>query len=197
MSTDGTAGTTRARVIEAARACFTEHGVAETSLETVANAAGVHRVTLHRAFPGGRAELIVEVLREAADGLAREVRARVAKAPTATAAAASAATYVVMQARNDPIVSEALASPEAQHALASAAGAPLQALIGEMWGLIATKAQETGEWARPDLDPAQLADHLARVLLSLATNPVGVATPAQVRRYLETFVLPAVIRAEP
>ncbi len=177
-------------------ACFAEHGVAETSLETVALAAGVHRVTLHRAFPGGRAELILEVLNRTADELAREVRIRVAKAPTATAAAATAATYVVMQARTDPILSEALAVPEAQLAMASAAGAPLQAIVGDMWDLIVQRAQETGEWARTDLDPAQLADHLARVLLSLATNPVGVATPAQVRRYLETFVLPAVIRAE-
>lgn len=196
MAPAGTTAPTRVRVTDAAMACFAEHGVAETSLETVALAAGVHRVTLHRAFPGGRAELILEVLNRTADELAREVRIRVAKAPTATAAAATAATYVVMQARTDPILSEALAVPEAQLAMASAAGAPLQAIVGDMWDLIVQRAQETGEWARTDLDPAQLADHLARVLLSLATNPVGVATPAQVRRYLETFVLPAVIRAE-
>lgn len=178
-------------------ACFAEHGVAETSLETVAVAGGVHRVTLHRLFPGGRAELMVEVLNRRASELAVEVAKRVRRAPTATAGAASAATYVVMQARRDPILAEIMAAPEAQEAVVTSVGAPLRTLMGEMWALIEERARETGEWTRHDVAPAALADHWGRVLLSLADNPTGAATQAQVRRYLETFVLPAVIRPEP
>ncbi len=194
MAAGGTSGSTRARVIDAAIATFREHGVADTSLETVATRAGVHRVTLHRVFPGGRAELLVEVLARVADDLARGVRSRVASAPTAAEAAVSAATFVVMQARNEPIIAEALSNPETQAAMATAAGEPLHLLLGEMWDLLVERAASTGEWTRQDLDPALFADHWSRVMLSLVTNPVGASTPAQVRRYLEIFVVPALIR---
>jgi AcrR family transcriptional regulator len=184
----------RDRLVDAAVACFTEHGVAETSLETVAAAAGVHRVTLHRAFPGGRAELIIEVLNRTAEVVAQQALAAVAEAPTAAAGATAAATHLVMRARQEPILLQALASPEAQEAMVTAAGAPLQRIMADVWAVIVRRAATTGEWIRDDLDPAALSGHWTRVLLSLATNPSGVATPTEVQVYLDTFVVAAVIR---
>jgi AcrR family transcriptional regulator len=53
---------TRERLLEATYECIARDGIAETSLETAARAAGVSRATLYRYFPGGREELVGEVI---------------------------------------------------------------------------------------------------------------------------------------
>ncbi len=52
----------RTRLLEGAYACIAEKGLAATSLEDAARAAGVSRATLYRYFPGGREELVRAVI---------------------------------------------------------------------------------------------------------------------------------------
>jgi AcrR family transcriptional regulator len=52
----------RTRVLEGAFRCVSEKGLAATSLEDAAQAAGVSRATLYRYFPGGRDELVGAVI---------------------------------------------------------------------------------------------------------------------------------------
>ncbi|MHB8243991.1 MAG: TetR/AcrR family transcriptional regulator [Acidimicrobiales bacterium] len=52
----------RTRLLEGAYQCIAERGLAATSLEDAATAAGVSRATLYRYFPGGREELIGAVI---------------------------------------------------------------------------------------------------------------------------------------
>lgn len=52
----------RTRLLEGAYACIAEKGLAATSLEDAARAAGVSRATLYRYFPGGRDELLRAVI---------------------------------------------------------------------------------------------------------------------------------------
>src|SRR3546814_19683578 len=49
---------TRRMIMEAARACFYERGVADTSVEQIARAAGVGRATLYLHFPNKDAILL-------------------------------------------------------------------------------------------------------------------------------------------
>jgi AcrR family transcriptional regulator len=53
---------TRNRVIEATYACVARWGLAKTTIEDAAREAKVSRATVYRAFPGGRDELISEVV---------------------------------------------------------------------------------------------------------------------------------------
>jgi AcrR family transcriptional regulator len=53
---------TRTRLLEAAYDCIARDGLAATSLEDAARTAGVSRATLYRYFPGGRDELVAEVI---------------------------------------------------------------------------------------------------------------------------------------
>lgn len=53
---------TRTRILDAAYECIAHDGLAATSLETAARAAGVSRATLYRYFPGGRDELVAAVI---------------------------------------------------------------------------------------------------------------------------------------
>ncbi len=52
----------RTRLLEGAYGCIAEKGLAATSLEDAAQAAGVSRATLYRYFPGGRDELVGAVI---------------------------------------------------------------------------------------------------------------------------------------
>lgn len=49
-------------MLEGAYGCIAEKGLAATSLEDAARAAGVSRATLYRYFPGGREELVEAVI---------------------------------------------------------------------------------------------------------------------------------------
>ena len=52
----------REQILDAAHACVIRYGVPKTTIEDVIKAAGVSRATLYKYVPGGRDELIVEVL---------------------------------------------------------------------------------------------------------------------------------------
>jgi AcrR family transcriptional regulator len=53
---------TRQRIIEATYACVARWGVAKTTVEDAAREAAVSRATVYRHFPGGRDELIHDVV---------------------------------------------------------------------------------------------------------------------------------------
>jgi AcrR family transcriptional regulator len=53
---------TREAVLAAGYSCIARFGVAKTSIADVATAAGVGRATVYRLFPGGREELLHEVV---------------------------------------------------------------------------------------------------------------------------------------
>jgi len=52
----------RARILEAAYSCVARWGLAKTTVEDAARYAGVSRATVYRYFPGGRDELIQQVI---------------------------------------------------------------------------------------------------------------------------------------
>jgi len=54
--------TVRERILEAGYACVARYGLAKTTVEDVARAAKLSRATLYRQFPGGRDQLLREVI---------------------------------------------------------------------------------------------------------------------------------------
>jgi len=52
----------RARILEATYSCVARWGLAKTTVEDAARYAGVSRATVYRYFPGGRDELIQQVI---------------------------------------------------------------------------------------------------------------------------------------
>jgi AcrR family transcriptional regulator len=53
---------TRQRILEATYACVARWGLAKTTVEDAAREAGLSRATVYRYFPGGREELVDEVV---------------------------------------------------------------------------------------------------------------------------------------
>jgi AcrR family transcriptional regulator len=52
----------RTRILEATLACIGRYGLAKTTMEDAAREAGMSRATVYRHFPGGREELVREVI---------------------------------------------------------------------------------------------------------------------------------------
>ncbi len=52
----------RTRILEATYACIARYGLGKTTMEDAAREAGMSRATVYRHFPGGREELIREVI---------------------------------------------------------------------------------------------------------------------------------------
>ena len=50
------------RVLEATYACIARYGIAKTTVEDVAREAGLSRATVYRQLPGGRDQLIADVI---------------------------------------------------------------------------------------------------------------------------------------
>ena len=48
----------RERVLEASLVCIGRYGLARTTVDGVAQAAGVSRATIYRHFPGGRDQIV-------------------------------------------------------------------------------------------------------------------------------------------
>lgn len=59
---DAGPGGLREQILDAAHACVIRYGVPKTTIEDVIKTAGVSRATLYKYVPGGRDELITEVL---------------------------------------------------------------------------------------------------------------------------------------
>ncbi|MEY3360344.1 MAG: hypothetical protein RL531_63, partial [Actinomycetota bacterium] len=66
MVTVTAAPSTEQRLLDATLACLARHGIAKTTLDDVARAAGVSRATLYRYFPGKQVLLSAAVATEAA-----------------------------------------------------------------------------------------------------------------------------------
>src|SRR5438132_13200822 len=54
--------TVRERILEAGYSCVARYGLAKTTVEDVARAARLSRATIYRHFPGGRDEVLREVI---------------------------------------------------------------------------------------------------------------------------------------
>jgi TetR/AcrR family transcriptional repressor of lmrAB and yxaGH operons len=185
---------TRARLVAAAADRFASHGFSRVSLEEVSTAAGVHRTTLHRHFPGGRDELVVAVLDREAGLMAAGMVERIESATTAFDALVDAATFAVMEGRRSQVVAALLGEPAARLVLMESAAEQLRATATGVWSLILARPGARLRAARPP-SAARVVDHLFRIILSLVEQPGEITTEAKVRSYMTQFVAPALLDA--
>ncbi len=100
----------RQRLITAAEACVDRYGVAKTTVEDVALAAGVSRATAYR-YVSGRDEVILAVLMRELGRLAERIRQRSARSTDVRATVITEILYAVRSVRrNDKLL--ALLAPD-------------------------------------------------------------------------------------
>lgn len=186
------AAVTRERVLDAAETCFGGGGLDHVTLDAIALAAGVHRATLHRNFPGGRDELVVGVLAREAGRLMDRVLAVIDEATDAESAVLDAATAIVLEVRARPGLQPLLAASATRAAVFGPAAAELRSAAANVWDHVASLAAQEGTPV-VHASSARVVDHLFRVGISLVADPGDLTDAEAVRAHLHTFVVPALL----
>ena len=181
----------RARLIDAAEACFSKYGVLKTTVEDVASAAKVSRATVYRYF-SDRDQLILGVLLRQADRFLDRLRVEIQRDPQFDNAIVNGVLFTVKAVRADEHLA-LLFAPEVAGVTTAVAGASeaMFQLTTEFLRPFFEAARETGA-LRKDVDLEEAAEWTLRIVLSLLTveGPTS-RNLEQERRFLATFLVPA------
>lgn len=180
----------RTRLIDAAEACFDRYGVLKTTVEDVATEAHVSRATVYRYF-GGREDLILAVLLREAGRFQSRLVGKLQKQENLADAIVEGVLFTVDSVRQDPHLA-LLFTPEAAGLTTRIAGAS-EALFSTTADFL-RPLLEGNEQLRAGLEFEEASEWLLRIILSLLTAPGPVErTRADQRRYLRTFLVPALV----
>lgn len=192
MAPSSTHPTTRELIVRAATECFAANGIRGTSMDDVAEAAGVHRATLYRLYAGGRDELVAEAfLARAIEVLANELPSTEESRP-ATEVLVEVFTSFVMICRADPVICEGICSDGARYFLTVERLRQFNTLTNQWAARL--RANAAAEGLDFQEDNLTVIDFLARTLISLVRDPGILTGEAEVRRFYADFVVPGIVR---
>jgi AcrR family transcriptional regulator len=187
-----TTAQTEERILDGARTCFSRFGLRKTAMEDIAREAGLSRGTLYRYFPDKEALYRAVSERETRFFL-EEIEERTAGVDTLGEKVIGVLLAAIEFLRENPMnAAMAATDPEAFAAAISTNGRELLELAVEGVTPMVREAIDKGE-VRSDLDPAQAAEWIVRVELSLISTPSVTFDrddPAELRRFLLGFLLP-------
>jgi len=182
------------RIVDALLECVGRWGISKTTAEDIARAAGISRATLYRAFPGGKEVVFEAVVRRETARLLTTITARLETADSLEDAAVigmveaarfltqhCALSYLLAHEPECVLPAFAFHRMDAALAVATAATAPhLRRFVAD------------------DEAAAAGAEWVVRLVLSYAVDPaptLDLTAEADVRRFVRTYVLPALDRA--
>jgi AcrR family transcriptional regulator len=180
------------RVLAAADECFGRYGIAKTTMEDVARAAGISRATLYRHF-ADRESLITESVRRRAKLNMKTAQAFFRRRATIEAKLTDGIVRNVRQGQRDPLV-RLLVAPE-EMALAARLlerSGLANELTRELWEPVLAQAQASGEIAA-DVDLVELCEWIAHLeIMFISQLEDTPEASAWVRRMVGQFVVPAI-----
>jgi AcrR family transcriptional regulator len=153
---------TRTRIIEAAHERVAADGIARTTIESVAQHAGLSRATIYRYFPGGRDELAAAVVSWEVGRFFDQLRADTEGTEGFADWMARRLQAARRRLDEHDVLQDAL-DQEADQVLPS-----LVSVVPIMLGLLRDELAErlAGERLRPGVDRGEAADLLSRLMLS-------------------------------
>ncbi|MFI6310264.1 TetR/AcrR family transcriptional regulator [Nocardia fusca] len=181
----------RGQILDAAQSTFLRFGVAKTTMDDVAKAAGVSRPTIYRYFRD-RDTLIAELIRMRARKLFVQGTEYVLQREHFRDQILDGLIFLVDHGRKDPLI-RLIVSPEHMDLAAAVAGTAQLAseLTLEMWGPILDRARKRGE-LRPGIDNKKACEWLGLVKLILVGRlDFDDPTDPAHRAMLADYVLPA------
>lgn len=182
-------------ILDAAEDCFTTVGVRRTTVEDIAAAAGVSRITVYRRI-GNRDEIVLAVLLRIVDRYLQRLRPRLLAQPDLAESIVLLVRSTVRAARRDDLsllfASEERGAtgtplPGAMSPLASRFGRTIEQVADRLPGSLA-----------PDVTPLDAGEWVLRVIVSLATTePARPRTPTETDALVRRFVVPGLLGAAP
>lgn len=178
-------------ILDAAEDCFSLVGVRATTIEDIAAAAGVSRITVYRRI-GNRDRVVLSVLLRIVDRYLARLRPRLLAQPDLAAALVLLIRSTVTAARRDDL-SLLFASEER-----GATGAPLPGAmppLAERFGAaIALAAERLPGALAPEVTPIDAGEWVLRVIVSLATTePARERSTSEADALVRRLVLPGLL----
>lgn len=182
-------------MFEGALACVSRFGLAKTTVHDVARASGVSRATIYRHFPGGKDQLVGEVVAWEMGRFFRRLGEAVAGAPDLVTLVEEALVFASRAVAGHEVLQRVLVTePERLLPLMTVQAERILRLVGGF--LIPYLEQERAAGRlRPGVDLDGAADYIARMFLSLITAPGGwdLADRDQVARLVRSQILAGVL----
>ena len=180
------------RIVDAVLDCVARWGLAKTTADDIARAAGVSRATLYRAFPGGKDVMFDAAMRREAARFFLTITDQLEAAEDLEALLVVGITGAARFLSGHEALRYVLAHE------------PERVLPAFTFDRLARTLEVATAFAAPHLerfvgDPSRAADGaelLVRVLLSYATNPsaaLALTDAAEVARFARTYLAPALI----
>lgn len=184
----------REHILDATEACFARFGLEKTTIDDIADEAGISRSMIYRHF-NGRDELLTGVLARLTDRFTADLAARVDDHATLGEFIVAAITDVVVTARADPTIATMFAGPDRSAASSAVAGSDDIKTRARTFAhqILERAGSERMHELRDGLSVDAAADHLVLIGLALIQG-YGPTDAAHIRRYLDDFVLPALVR---
>ncbi|HVM64952.1 MAG TPA: helix-turn-helix domain-containing protein [Acidimicrobiales bacterium] len=158
----------RTRLLEAAYTCIGRYGMGKTTVEDVAREAGVSRATVYRHFPGGRDELMREVIGWETTRFFLRLADAVAGIHDFADLLEEALLYAHEAVERHAVLQQVLATePERLLPTLTVESGRICRQIGEFL----VPYLEAAPRRRPEVGAPQAADYIARMLLSWIGAP--------------------------
>jgi AcrR family transcriptional regulator len=182
----------RERLLEAGYACVARYGIGKTGIEDVAREAGLSRATVYRYFPGGKEQLIAEVVAWEAGRFFIRLAEAVVDEPDLATRLEKGLVFAHQAVEDHAVLQKILETePELLMPHLTVESARLLGLIKAFLVVQLSDAEIAS-----GVDPAAAADWIARMVLSYISAQGGwdLTDPDAVHDLVRRQILPGVTR---
>jgi AcrR family transcriptional regulator len=183
------AGDARLRILEATYTCVARYGLAKTTVEDAARVSGMARATVYRYFPGGREQLVAEVIAWEAGRFFQRLAAAVGDTEGLDELLQEA-LFFAHRAVEEHEVLQKILQTEPDRLLPQLTVQSTR-IIGYIRAFLLPHLEDQARAA--GLEPDDAADFVARMLLSFTGSPGrwDLSDRAQIKELVRTEVLAA------
>lgn len=186
----------KAVLMDAAERLILERGFQASTMEIIAREAGYSRAAMYRHFPS-RQHLLEALVARKTYKHQMEITARLPENACLADILVESLVIVATELIDDPLLqtlSEQTDDGSVAHLVADAASLP--DLVEQLVGAMIDDA--AGQQLRPGLDAGDVAQFIITTSLTLLLGVIPeIQNPDTARRYIETFVLPAILADPP
>ena len=189
----GSAKESKQIIIDAAVKCFEQYGPQRTSMDDIAEAAGISRKTLYRVF-NDRPKLIQEILQQRWTRIAKKIQSRIAKATSFEEALLEGSVTAVSAAQNDKLANEIIhkATDHTMEQFLLHGNERVYKANQDIWLTAIVEGRQQGV-VKPNLSDDRIIEIIAsmHVLLLMRDD-----SPAKQREFLKDVLIPAISVAQ-